>query len=118
MGEELNNLISTGAVNGAATVDSSDNSPSELEKLKEDFNFLKDEFYYLMNRVCRLEEDNRRLKNDWNEDYKWELQNMKFKIDSLYSMYDGCLSKVDNVSKFVDEMSQDYVNKYVVASVD
>lgn len=87
-----------------------------LEAFKDEFDFLKSDFYYLMSRVTQLENENRKLKEE-KENFRWELDNQKNMVSSLNAMYNSCFDKLDDVKKYVGEMSKDYISNYAINTV-
>jgi hypothetical protein len=62
----------------------------------------------LLCRVSRLEDENRKLREEFND----TVQDRDYRIQAIDNRYYGIEAKLSDYSKYVLEMSNEYVEKY------
>jgi hypothetical protein len=99
------------------SVTTNDGGVVSLKTFREEFEWLRSDFWNLMSRVTQLEEENRRLREKIN-DYEYNMTfNMK-RMNGFENMFDDCLGKLNKVSEYVGEMSKDYIRDYVYVNTE
>ena len=98
--------------NGTISITTDDGRVISLKSFRDEFEWLRTEFYSLMSRVAQLEEENRRLKEEINE-YECLSRIDRDKVNTLEDIYNACFNKMKTVSEYVGEMSKDYIKDFV-----
>ena len=103
--------------NNAASVTMTDGRVIPLSVFRDEFEWLRSDFYNLMSRVIQLEEENRSLKQKLAEN-DYQTIHYRNKVDSHEDMINQIYGKISKVSEYVGEMSKDYIREYVYANTE
>ena len=82
-----------------------------LKTFREEFEWLRSDFWNLMTRVSTLEEENRRLREKINEN-DYQTISYRNKVDFHEDTINQLFGKMNKVSEYVGEMSKDYIRDY------
>ena len=88
-----------------------------LKTFREEFEWLRSDFWNLTTRIDTLEEENRKLKEKVN-DYEYHMTSNINRMNEFENMFDHCLGKLNKVSEYVGEMSKDYIHDYVYVNTE
>ncbi len=111
------NVADSTVSNGVISITTDDGRVVSLKTFRDEFEWLRTDFWNLMSRVTQLEEENRKLKEEINE-YKYQSTMDRNKVNMLEDIYNDCFSKMKNVSDYVGEMSKDYIRDFVYLHAD
>lgn len=103
--------------NDAVSVTTSDGRVIPLNVFRDEFEWLRSDFYNLMSRVIQLEEENRSLRQKLTEN-DYQTIHYRNKVDSHDEILNKILGKINKVSEYVGEMSKDYIREYVYANTE
>ena len=103
--------------NEAVSVTMNDGRVIPLSIFRDEFEWLRSDFYNLMSRVSQLEEENRNLKQKLDgTDY--QTISYRDRVDRHDEILSQILGKINKVSEYVGEMSKDYIREYVYANTE
>lgn len=103
--------------NEAVSVTMNDGRIIPLSVFRDEFEWLRSDFYNLMSRVSQLEEENRNLKQKLDgTDY--QTISYRNRVDRHDELLNHILGKISKVSEYVGEMSKDYIREYVYANTE
>ena len=88
-----------------------------LKTFREEFEWLRSDFWNLMTRVSTLEEENRRLREKINEN-DYQTISYRNKVDFHEDTINQLFGKMNKVSEYVGEMSKDYIRDYVYVNTE
>jgi hypothetical protein len=103
--------------NDAVSVTTSDGRVIPLSVFRDEFEWLRSDFYNLMSRVIQLEEENRSLKQKLDEN-DYHTISYRNRVDNHDEILNQILGKINKVSEYVGEMSKDYIREYVYANTE
>ena len=103
--------------NDAASVTTSDGRVIPLSVFRDEFEWLRSDFYNLMSRVIQLEEENRNLRQKLDEN-DYHIISYRNRVDNHDEILNQILGKINKVSEYVGEMSKDYIREYVYANTE
>ena len=115
---KLANTTSNGTPsNEAVSVTMNDGRVIPLSIFRDEFEWLRSDFYNLMSRVSQLEEENRNLKQKLDgTDY--QTISYRDRVDRHDEILSQILGKINKVSEYVGEMSKNYIREYVYANTE
>ena len=103
--------------NDVVSVTMSDGRVIPLSVFRDEFEWLRSDFYNLMSRVIQLEEENRKLRQKLDEN-DYQTIHYRNKVDSHEDTINQIYGKINKVSEYVGEMSKDYIREYVFANTE
>lgn len=103
--------------NNAVSVTMTDGRVIPLSVFRDEFEWLRSEFYNLMSRFSQLEEENRSLRQKLSEN-DYQTIHYRNKVDDHEDMINQIYGKINKVSEYVGEMSKDYIREYVYANTE
>ncbi len=103
--------------NDAVSVTTSDGRVIPLSVFRDEFEWLRTDFYNLMSRITDLEEENRKLRQKLDEN-DYHTISYRNRVDSHDEILNQILGKISKVSEYVGEMSKDYIREYVYANTE
>ena len=115
---KLANTTSNGTPsNEAVSVTMNDGRVIPLSIFRDEFEWLRSDFYNLMSRVSQLEEENRNLRQKLDgTDY--QTISYRDRVDRHDEILNHILGKISKVSEYVGEMSKNYIREYVYANTE
>ena len=103
--------------NEAVSVTMNDGRIIPLSVFRDEFEWLRSDFYNLMSRVSQLEEENRNLRQKLDEN-DYHTISYRNRLDNHDEILNQILGKINKVSEYVGEMSKDYIREYVYANTE